>query len=148
MGVKTFTSIVQAKMFIEPLIRIAVDNACNRLLGKLQELIMSEYYDVFDSIKYDRTYQFYRSAMTKMLSDTVGMIFMNPDEMNYPFNNWGWAWTGEQQLEAANQGVHGGWSTDESLKHHYWDEFEKYCSDNAILILREELAKVGIKTVK
>lgn len=62
----------------------AVQNTCNKLLEVLQQYIMSEYYDVFNPKKYHRTMQFYRSAMTEMLSETCGIIFMNPDVMYYP----------------------------------------------------------------
>lgn len=36
----------------------AVENACNRLLGSLQQIIDEEFYDVFDPEYYHRTYQF------------------------------------------------------------------------------------------
>lgn len=144
---KVFTSQVELDKFLNKKCSIAIQNACNRMLGKLQELIMSEFYDSYENHTYDRTYQFYKSAMTEMLSDTLGMIFMNPDAMDYPFSGRGWAWSGEQQLEAANIGSHGGWSTDESRRHKFWDAFEDWADDNAIAILREELAKVGIPTV-
>lgn len=145
---KTFTTFVQFEKMIDPLIAKAVRSTCETLLKELQALIMSEYYDAYDSETYRRTMSFYDSAVTEMLSDTVGMIFMNPDKMNYPFSGRGWAWTGEQQIEQGNLGIHGGWSTPESIQHHYWDSFEEYCDKNAIKILRSELAKVGIKTVK
>ena len=35
----------------------AVENACNRLLGRLQQIIDEEFYDVFDPEYYHRTYQ-------------------------------------------------------------------------------------------
>lgn len=148
MATKTFTSFVQMEQFIKPLINKAIKNTCGTLLKELQALIMSEYYDAYDNETYKRTMAFYDSAVTEMLSDTAGMIFMNADMMNYPFSGRGWAWTGEQQIEQGNLGIHGGWSTDESLQHHYWDSFEEYCDNNAITILRSELAKVGIKTTK
>lgn len=145
---KTFITLVEMQNYIESACEKAVSNACDILLGKLQELIMSEYYDVFDPVKYSRSEQFYRSAMTEKLSKTVGMIFMNPGAMNYPFNGFGWEWTGEQQIELGNQGIHGGWSTEESLQHHYWDSFEEWCNKNAIKILKEQLILQGIKLSK
>ena len=86
--------------------------------------------------------------MTEMLTDSMGSIFMDANAMNYPFSGRGWAWTGQQQLEAANEGVHGGWSTSESLQHRYWDEFEEYCDKNAIKILRQQLIAQGLKLSK
>ena len=44
----------------------AVKNACNRLLGTLQQLIDTEFYDVFIPDFYHRTYQFWESATTEM----------------------------------------------------------------------------------
>ena len=145
MATKTFTTMVQLQDYIESACTKAVENACDRLLGVLQDLIMSEYYDVYDSETYSRTYQFYRSAMTEMLSDSVGMIFMDANAMKYPFSGHGWSWSGQQQLEAANEGLLGGWSTSESLEHHYWESFEEYCDKNAIKILKQELVKQGLK---
>jgi len=145
---KTFTSFIEMEQFIIPLINKAIQNTCDKLLNVLQDLIESEYYDSYENQTYTRTYQFFRSAMTEMLSETAGIIFMNPDAMDYPFSGRGWSWTGEQQIEEANKGIHGGWSTSESLQHHYWDAFEEYCDKNAVNILRSELAKVGIKTTK
>lgn len=150
MATKTFSTMVQLEGFIQSACTKAVKITCNRLLGKLQELIESEYYDAFEPREYSRTYQFYRSAMTEMLSQSVGMIFMNPDAMNYPFGDasYGWAWSGQQQIEEANKGIHGGWVTEESVQHHYWDSFEDYCDKNAIKILKEELVKQRLKLSK
>lgn len=147
MATKTFTTMVEMENFIESACARAVEITCNRLLSKLQDLIMSEYYDAYDNRTYDRTYQFYRSAMTKMLTTTMGMIFMDANAMDYPFSGRGWSWDGATQLEQANKGIHGGWATEDSKQHHYWDAFEEYCDKNAVSILRNELEKVGIKTV-
>ena len=148
MATKTFSTMVQLKGFIQSACTKAVDNTCKLLLGKLQDLIMSEFYDVYDSETYSRTYQFYESAMTQMLSDSVGMIFMDANSMNYPFSGNGWAWSGQQQLEAANIGLHGGWSTDESRNHRFWDAFEEYCDKNAIKILKQQLIAQGLTLSK
>lgn len=136
---------VSMENFIELACKKAVDNTCKLLLGKLQELIMSEFYDSYDNETYTRTYQFYESAMTEMLSDSMGMIFMDANAMNYPFSGRGWAWSGQQQLEAANIGSHGGWTTDESVKHRFWDAFEDFCDKNAIKILKQQLIVQGLK---
>ena len=141
---KVFNSINELQSYLEKTCAIAVENTCNRLLGRLQNYIISEYYDAYDPSEYKRTMQFYRSAMTKMLSNTCGEIFMNPEQMNYPFSGRGWSWDGATQIFEANQGSHGGWTTEESVKHRYFYEFENYCEKNAIKILKEELKKQGI----
>lgn len=133
---KTYSTLVPA---MNKNINIAVKNACNRLLGTLQEIIDTEFYDVFEPDYYNRTYQFWQSATTKMLSQNCGEIFMDKSAMNY--NNF---WTGEKQLQAASIGSHGGWVTDETKEHRFWEVFEQYCELNAINILKEELRKQHI----
>lgn len=117
----------------------AIENACNRLLGSLQQIIDEEFYDVFEPDYYHRTYQFWRSATTKMLTQTCGQVFMDKNEMNY--NSF---WTGERQLQEASVGSHGGWVTDETKKHRFWETFIRYCDLHAIDILKEELRKQGL----
>lgn len=121
----------------------AVENACNRLLGSLQQIIDEEFYDVFDPQYYRRTYQFWKSATTKMLNQTCGQVFMDKSAMNY--NNF---WTGERQLQSANIGSHGGISTDETKEHRFWDVFIDFCEENCIKILKEELRKQGLNVNK
>lgn len=134
---KSYTALVSA---MSKNINIAVENACNRLLGTLQELIDTEYYDVFEPDYYRRTYQFWQSATIKMLTQTSGQVFMDADAMNY--NSF---WTGEKQLHAASIGSHGGIITDETNEHRFWESFIEYCENNAVKILKEELQKQGIK---
>lgn len=118
----------------------AVENACNRLLGSLQQIIDEEFYDVFDPEQYHRTYQFWRSSTTKMLTKNCGQIFMDKSAMNY--NSF---WTGEKQIYAASIGSHGGIITDETREHRFWEVFISFCEENAINILKEELMKTGLK---
>ena len=116
---------------------IAVENACNRLLGILQEIIDKSYYDQFEPDFYKRSYQFWQSATTKMLSQSCGQIFMDKSAMNY-----GAYWDGECQLEFASRGYHG--STEYQTKGRFCEEFSEYCENNAVRILREELVKAGV----
>ena len=117
----------------------AVENACNRLLGSLQQIIDEEFYDVFDPEYYHRTYQFWKSAIAKMLTQTCGQVFMDKSAMNY--NNF---WTGEKQIYAASIGSHGGLVTDETKEHRFWETFIEFCKLNVIDILKEELRKQGL----
>lgn len=127
------------KVQIENACNKAVENACNRLLGYLQQIIDEEFYDVFEPEYYSRTFQFWRSATAKMLQQACGQVFMDKTAMNY--NNF---WTGEKQLYHANIGSHGGWITDETKEHRFWDVFIEFCRSNAINILKEELRKQKI----
>lgn len=133
---KAYPTLISA---INKNIHIAVKNTCNRLLGNLQEIIDTEFYDVFEPDYYKRTYQFWKSATTKMLNQACGQVFMDKSVMNY--NNF---WTGEKQLYAANIGSHGGWITDETKEHRFWDTFIEFCENNVINILKEELRKQGL----
>lgn len=134
---KSYSNLVSA---MNKNINIAVENACNRLLGFLQEIIDTEFYDVFEPDYYNRTYQFWKSATVKMLTQNCGHIFMDKSAMNY--NSF---WTGEKQLHHANIGSHGGWITDTTKEHRFWDVFIDFCQNNAINILKEELKKQGLK---
>lgn len=127
------------KTAVNKSIGIAVETACNRLLGALQEIIDTEYYDVFDPEYYNRTDQFWKSATTKMFTQNCGQVFMDKSAMNY--NSF---WTGEKQLHAAAIGSHGGIITDETREHRFWDAFIDYCDKYAITILKEELRKQGL----
>lgn len=117
----------------------AVESACNRLLGHLQRIIDEEFYDVFEPDYYHRTYQFWKSATTKMLTQNCGQIFMDKNVMNY--NSF---WTGEKQLYHANIGSHGGLITNETREHRFWEVFIEFFETNAISILKEELRKQGL----
>ena len=105
-----------------------------------QQIIDEEFYDVFTPDFYRRTYQFWESAITKMMNQTCGQVFMDKSKMNY--NSF---WTGERQLFAANIGSHGGIITDETKEHRFWDTFIAFCEDHALDILKEELKKQGLK---
>ena len=137
MAQKVFTTIVGLEKYIESACERAVQNACNRLLGTLQKLIDTEYYDQFEPDRYIRSYQFWRSATTKMLTKNCGEIFMDEDVMDY-----GAYWTGEKQLEYASQGYHG--HTDFQTEGRFWDSFIDYCEQNCSKILKEELIKQGL----
>jgi hypothetical protein len=140
MAQKTFATMVSLEKYIESACEKAVQNACNRLLGTLQELIDTEYYDQFEPDYYKRTYQFWESATTKMLNKNCGEIFMDETAMNY-----GSFWTGELQLLYASEGYHG--HTDFQTEGRFWDSFIDFCEKNASKILKEELVKQGL-TIK
>ena len=140
MAQKVFTTMVSLEKYIESACEKAVENACNRLLGTLQELIDTEYYDQFEPDYYKRTYQFWKSATTKMLTKNCGEIFMDEDAMDY-----GSYWDGECQLQFASRGYHG--TTAIQTEGRFWDSFIDFCEKNASKILKEELVKQGL-TIK
>lgn len=134
---KVFSTKVQLQKHLESTCEKAVENACNRLLGTLQQYIDSEYYDLYEPDYYTRTYQFWKSATMNMLDKTCGQIFMDENAMNY-----GQYWDGITQLYMADAGYHG--SAYIYTDGHFFKEFVKFCDDNAVNILKEELQKQGI----
>lgn len=138
MASKIFTTTVQLQNYLESVCEKAVETACNRLLGILQELIDTEYYDQFEPDYYKRTYQFWQSATVKMLNHNCGEIFMNERVMNY-----GDYWNGECQLQFASRGYHG--TTEIQTEGRFWQSFIDYCEENAVKILKEELRNQGLK---
>lgn len=138
MATRTFTTAVQLQNYLESACEKAVETACNRLLGTLQELIDTEYYDQFEPDYYKRTYQFWRAATMKMLNSNCGEIFMDKTAMNY-----GDYWNGECQLQFASRGYHG--TTEIQTEGRFWQSFIDYCEENAVKILKEELRKQGLK---
>ena len=134
---RTFTSIVELQGAMEQCCTVAIQNACEILLTELQRLIRSEFYDQYTPSQYDRTDQFFNSAVKEMVTDLCGRVFMDAGRMNYLEPHW----TGETQLEAANRGLHGGYIKREGA---YWDSFMEYCNANALSILKQELRKQGL----
>ena len=134
---RTFTSIVELQGAMQQCCTVAIQNACEILLAELQRLIRSEFYDQYTPTMYNRTYQFLESATKEMVTDLCGRVFMDADRMNYLEPHW----TGEVQLEAANNSVHGGILVNGGR---YWDSFMEYCNANALNILKQELRKQGL----
>lgn len=138
MTTKIFKAKVNLKDQLEKTVQNAVQATCHRLLGKLQQFIDEDYYDVFEPDYYQRTYKFGESAMTKMLNQTCGKVFMDSSSMDY-----GAYWDGQTQLYMAEAGYHG--STDIYVNKHFWTDFIQYCEENAKSILQEELIKQGLR---
>ena len=134
---RTFTSIVELQGAMEQCCTVAIQNACEILLAELQRLIRSEFYDKYTPSQYDRTDQFFNSAVKEMMTDLCGRVFMDAGRMNYLEPHW----TGEVQIEAASRGLHGGYIKREGA---YWDSFIDYCNKNALNILKQELRKQGL----
>lgn len=161
MATKVFSTMVQFQKMIEPLITKAVENTAKRLQEKLVEIIDSDYYAQYDPLYYKpRTYAFLKSAVSRMLDSKTASIGIDDEYFNYEyparymmFENGGGTdrnvsghWTGEDQVYMASQGYHGTYNI--RTEGRFWESFIDYCEENAVLILREELAKVGIKTTK
>lgn len=136
---KTFDNFEDFEDEINELCGKAVRNACNRLLGILQQKIQTEFYDAFEPQYYKRTYQFWEAAVTRMFEQTCGYVLMDESLMDY-----GEYWTGARQLDEANKGSHGGYTTETSAQHKFWDSFIDFCDESAEKIIVQELKKQGI----
>lgn len=127
----------------------AVKNAANRLLEELQNYIVEDYYIQYRPIYYERTYKFYESAIAQMLGKSTAFIGIDDLFLDYQYparyNNVDGTvghWTGEDQVQFASRGYHG--TTEIQTDGRFWSDFEDYCNNNAIAILKEELKKVGL----
>jgi hypothetical protein len=141
MATRIFTTMVQMQGYIEHLCTEAIRHAMQRCVAKLRELIDEEYYDQYEPLVYQRTMQFYKSATATLLSATSAEIGIDESMMNY-----GSYWDGEIQAEFASRGYHG--TTAIQTEGRFWESFEQWMDQNAILILKEELERQGLKLSK
>jgi hypothetical protein len=159
--IKIFTTMVGLEDYINSKCTIAVENAAKRLQEKLVEIIDSDYYAQYDPLYYKpRTFAFLKSAVSKMLNSKTASIGIDDEYFNYEyparymmFENGGGTdrnvsghWTGEDQVYMASQGYHGTYNI--RTEGRFWESFIDYCEANAVSILRQELAKAGIQTIK
>lgn len=134
-----FRSIAEIERYVKVACGKAIKSTCNRLLEQLQIIIRTEYYNQYTPQQYKRTDDFFKSAVTEMLEENCGRIFMDKDAMNYK------EWTGELQLEYASKGYHG--STEIQTEGRFWETFSEFCENNVYQILREELIKQGVPII-
>lgn len=140
---KTFTTMNELKNYLESACQKAIENAAERLLVVLQQYINDDYYNLYKPKLYKRTLQFYDSAVTNMLSSNTAEIKMDDTLMNYKnLDGSDGTWTGIEQLYMAEAGFHGNVSI--YRDGHFWKDFETYCNEHAVDILREELIKQGL----
>lgn len=134
---KTFTTLVSMEQYMNKACSKAVEKAAQRITDQLQYFIWDDYYALYSPISYDRSFQFLESAISKMVSSNTAEIYMDADSMSY--NDY---WDGETQINMASAGFHG--TADIFRPGFFWKDFISWCDENAINILKEELAKQGI----
>lgn len=150
---KVFKTMIELQNHMQKAITKAVENASERVLQELQNYIMEDYYNLYQPEYYVRTKEFYKSAVAKMLNSNSAEIGISELYMSYQYsanyrlqdNSMG-HWTGEDQVYMADAGFHG--NAYIYRDGHFWKDFEQWCDENAVNILREELQKQGIKTIK
>lgn len=144
---KTYSTFVSA---MNKKISIAVENASNKLLEKLQEYIKEDYYNLYAPKYYKpRTMKFFESAVAKMINNSTATIGIDESYMSYQYparynylDGSSGHWTGEDQVYMADAGFHG--NVNIYRDGHFWKDFEHFCEENAINILKEELRKQGL----
>jgi hypothetical protein len=157
MATKTFTTMVSMQNYIDSKCTIAIENAAKRLQEKLVEFIDNDYYAQYDPLYYKpRTFEFLKSAVSKMLNSNTASIGIDDEYFNYEyparymmFENGGGTdrnvsghWTGEDQVNMAAQGYHGTYNI--RTEGRFWEDFVDYCETNAVNILKQELKKQGL----
>lgn len=127
----------------------AVKSAANILLEKLQEYIQEDYYKLYQPLYYRRTMKFFESAIAHMIDKSTAVIGIDELYMSYQYpakytylDGTSGHWTGEDQVYMADAGYHG--SVNIYRDGHFWKDFEKYCNENCIDILKQELRKQGL----
>lgn len=73
--------------------------------------------------------------------DELYMSYQYPAKYTYLDGTAG-HWTGEDQVYMADAGYHG--NVNIYRDGHFWKDFEQYCKDNALNILKQELKKQGL----
>lgn len=156
---RTFKTMVELSSYIESKCAIAVEKTAKRLQEELINIIENDYYAQYQPEYYiPRTFEFLKSAVSKILDSNTASIGIDDEYFNYEypakymmFENGGGTsrnvrghWTGEDQVNMAAQGYHGSYHI--RTEGRFWESFIDFCKANAVSILREELAKVGIKT--
>ena len=146
MTIKTYKGLFKA---LNKNINIAVENSANILLKKLQEYINEDYYNLYEPLFYSRTMEFYKSAVANMIEKSTATIGIDELYMSYQypakynsFDSTSGHWTGEDQVYMADAGFHG--NVNIYRDGHFWKDFEQYCEENSINILKSELRKQGI----
>ncbi len=114
----------------------ALETTAKRLTNKLMDYIDIDYYKQFDPVKYNRTDQFKDSPKFEMLSETIVLIMVDTDSMNYK------KVTGDYVATLAAKGFHG----NEYIFRagYYWEDFIKYCEQNVVNLFKQALEEQGI----
>lgn len=129
--------------------RKAVENASNIILNELQKYIKEDYYKIYSPECYKRTEAFYKSAVANMVGKSTATIGIDELYMSYQYpakytylDGTDGHWTGEDQVYMADAGFHG--NVNIYRDGHFWKDFERFCDENAINILKKELRKQGL----
>lgn len=138
------------KKYVDAACSKAVENAANKLLEKLQEYIKEDYYNLYAPKYYiPRTMKFFESAVANIIGNSTATIGIDELYMSYQYparykylDGTSGHWTGEDQVYMADAGFHG--NVNIYRDGHFWKDFIRFCEENALNILKEELRKQGL----
>lgn len=147
----------QIEKFLLDKSRLALMNAQDKVYSIIKQFVR-QFYSEYDPIKYERTYQLLESLVqSRIISDGKGYkaeIYFDVDGLRYVT---GAKPSGEQVMEAAEQGMHGaiGQSNGVDLKYidsgagtGVWNDPKMYLDSEAINILVDMLRDEGISVKK
>lgn len=133
---KSFNTVSGLIKQVEIMCDRAVKVVTLTLVEKLKEYIQEDFYDLYYSRIYRRTYQFLQSPAYNIIGNAKAEIFIDTDAMDY------FDITGDEVAKLAMGGFHG--SEDIFRPGYYWKDFMTYCNDNVLILLRSELIKQGL----
>lgn len=138
---KTFSTIADLQSYIQSACEDAVCETAKTAMEKLQECIETQYYDdpEFYPEFYCRTEEFLNSATWQLLSSTSAEVGVDTAYMRYKNG-----FDPKQVVEWASESMHGSWKYQTNTED-FWSVFLKWCDENLIKLLRQNLQKHGIK---
>lgn len=138
---KTFSTIADLQACIQSACEDAVCETAEAAMVKLRECIEEQYYDdpEFYPEFYRRTEKFLNSAAWQLLSPTSAAVGVDTNSMQYRND-----FSTKQIVEWASESKHGKYI--QTGTEDFWSVFIKWCDENLIKLLRQNLQKHGIKT--
>ncbi len=117
-------------------VTIAVQNIANEMVNQLRYYLIDDFYNMYDPIKYNRTYQLQDAPTYEMLSANMAKIFIDTDSMSYRDA------TGDEVVNMASLGFHG--NVNIFRPGFFWSDFVEWSNKNVPMLLRLELKKQGL----
>ena len=102
---------------------------------RLYDVLENDYYDAYDPIQYQRTYQLLESITSNLINGNSAEIYLNLD-YNYEYIS------AEYVANLASQGFHGNESIQTSGR--FWEHFKEIYYSQLIPKLKENLKQQGL----
>lgn len=131
--VRTYSALISE---LNKRVSVAVEKVADEMVNQLRYYLIEDYYNMYDPMDYDRTYQFQDAPSFEMLSSSMAKIFIDTDSMNYR------GISGADVANMASFGFHG--SIDIFRPGYFWTDFVAWCDENVPRMLKEELRNQGL----